>query len=131
MAALAQVNPEPNAVRMRRSPRRSRPAASASSSAMGIEAAVVLPYRSMLAYTWSGRSPANFWTISMMRRFAWCGTRSVTSPGVSRSEEHTSELQSLAYLVCRLLLEKKKQPRQHMLHHASHPDRLARYLHRA
>src|SRR2546425_3577225 len=27
---------------------------------------------------------------------------------VVRSEEHTSELQSLAYLVCRLLLEKKK-----------------------
>src|SRR5205823_12440021 len=27
-----------------------------------------------------------------------------------RSEEHTSELQSLAYLVCRLLLEKKKIP---------------------
>src|SRR3989441_6666193 len=31
-----------------------------------------------------------------------------------RSEEHTSELQSLAYLVCRLLLEKKKKKR--MLH---------------
>src|SRR2546425_6873547 len=28
---------------------------------------------------------------------------------VERSEEHTSELQSLAYLVCRLLLEKKKK----------------------
>src|SRR2546425_7083910 len=28
-----------------------------------------------------------------------------------RSEEHTSELQSLAYLVCRLLLEKKKTKR--------------------
>src|SRR5687767_5754978 len=28
---------------------------------------------------------------------------------VARSEEHTSELQSLAYLVCRLLLEKKNQ----------------------
>src|SRR5205823_14999210 len=28
--------------------------------------------------------------------------------GALRSEEHTSELQSLAYLVCRLLLEKKK-----------------------
>src|SRR5687767_15910575 len=27
---------------------------------------------------------------------------------LERSEEHTSELQSLAYLVCRLLLEKKK-----------------------
>src|SRR2546425_4053041 len=29
--------------------------------------------------------------------------------GCRRSEEHTSELQSLAYLVCRLLLEKKKK----------------------
>src|SRR2546423_8976850 len=29
-----------------------------------------------------------------------------------RSEEHTSELQSLAYLVCRLLLEKKKKNTQ-------------------
>src|SRR2546425_6386053 len=34
----------------------------------------------------------------------------------SRSEEHTSELQSLAYLVCRLLLEKKKKThRPHFL----------------
>src|SRR5205823_12727421 len=31
----------------------------------------------------------------------------------SRSEEHTSELQSLAYLVCRLLLEKKKRRPTH------------------
>src|SRR2546425_3414130 len=30
-------------------------------------------------------------------------------PETGRSEEHTSELQSLAYLVCRLLLEKKKK----------------------
>src|SRR2546423_11830004 len=30
-------------------------------------------------------------------------------PTAHRSEEHTSELQSLAYLVCRLLLEKKKK----------------------
>src|SRR5438046_7695606 len=30
--------------------------------------------------------------------------------GVERSEEHTSELQSLTNLVCRLLLEKKKRP---------------------
>src|SRR2546425_9367791 len=35
----------------------------------------------------------------------------------ARSEEHTSELQSLAYLVCRLLLEKKKQT------HAAHRSR--------
>src|SRR2546425_7362075 len=31
------------------------------------------------------------------------------TPETHRSEEHTSELQSLAYLVCRLLLEKKKK----------------------
>src|SRR2546425_3704248 len=33
--------------------------------------------------------------------------------GLLRSEEHTSELQSLAYLVCRLLLEKKKNDAEH------------------
>src|SRR5205823_14553135 len=38
-----------------------------------------------------------------------CGTAVVYDWGVRRSEEHTSELQSLAYLVCRLLLEKKKK----------------------
>src|SRR5947209_14314429 len=32
-------------------------------------------------------------------------------PGPPRSEEHTSELQSRQYLVCRLLLEKKKSAR--------------------
>src|SRR2546425_2996636 len=35
----------------------------------------------------------------------------VAVQGKVRSEEHTSELQSLAYLVCRLLLEKKKNDR--------------------
>src|SRR2546425_9463926 len=34
-----------------------------------------------------------------------------------RSEEHTSELQSLAYLVCRLLLEKKKTQTTAVLFH--------------
>src|SRR3712207_8155799 len=39
-----------------------------------------------------------------------CTRRSKTTRGeaVARSEEHTSELQSRQYLVCRLLLEKKK-----------------------
>src|SRR2546425_8206242 len=38
-----------------------------------------------------------------------CRAHRVRLPGAGgRSEEHTSELQSLAYLVCRLLLEKKK-----------------------
>src|SRR3712207_7586783 len=35
--------------------------------------------------------------------------------GHVRSEEHTSELQSRQYLVCRLLLEKKKYHRQNLL----------------
>src|SRR3712207_8747790 len=34
------------------------------------------------------------------------------APDVSRSEEHTSELQSRKYLVCRLLLEKKNMNRK-------------------
>src|SRR2546423_10645153 len=43
-----------------------------------------------------------------------------------RSEEHTSELQSLAYLVCRLLLEKKNH--QPLYHHCSHTLRNAPLL---
>src|SRR3712207_8874327 len=45
--------------------------------------------------------------------------------GVTRSEEHTSELQSRQYLVCRLLLEKKNQnSTRHNPSHTltSHPD---------
>src|SRR3712207_7251596 len=37
-----------------------------------------------------------------------CSTASFATPAL-RSEEHTSELQSRQYLVCRLLLEKKKK----------------------
>src|SRR3712207_7965688 len=45
--------------------------------------------------------------------------------GFSRSEEHTSELQSRQYLVCRLLLEKKKPNIQNTMlitHHHPHTD---------
>src|SRR2546425_6361331 len=38
-----------------------------------------------------------------------CTARRQLAVNHDRSEEHTSELQSLAYLVCRLLLEKKKK----------------------
>src|SRR2546425_6433365 len=44
---------------------------------------------------------------------------------LARSEEHTSELQSLAYLVCRLLLEKKKHKRKHCLRSNTHRKRCA------
>src|SRR2546425_2584589 len=39
--------------------------------------------------------------------------RRIVALDVERSEEHTSELQSLAYLVCRLLLEKKKNEKEY------------------
>src|SRR5687767_15361680 len=48
---------------------------------------------------------------SALRTRDWRPSAATTSRAgmTSRSEEHTSELQSLAYLVCRLLLEKKKK----------------------
>src|SRR2546423_7710629 len=45
---------------------------------------------------------------------------------LARSEEHTSELQSLAYLVCRLLLEKKKT-QQFLVSHRSYTIRYTHY----
>src|SRR5258708_24053629 len=42
--------------------------------------------------------------------------------GDSRSEEHTSELQSPDHLVCRLLLEKKKKKRQRIIRTVSNTD---------
>src|SRR3712207_6891016 len=50
------------------------------------------------------RAPAAAWTA-----------RARTTAAAARSEEHTSELQSRQYLVCRLLLEKKKK-----LYHTPH-----------
>src|SRR2546421_6327127 len=44
---------------------------------------------------------------------------------VSRSEEHTSELQSRSDLVCRLLLEKKKKARFQLLSSVQHTQQLA------
>src|SRR3712207_8156330 len=49
-------------------------------------------------------------TGELQVRGPWCA-KDYYNPdaGVTRSEEHTSELQSRQYLVCRLLLEKKKE----------------------
>src|SRR5258708_24581259 len=52
-------------------------------------------------------SPLPLGHATRQRHFADSGL------GVARSEEHTSELQSPDHLVCRLLLEKKKIPREH------------------
>src|SRR3712207_6857633 len=56
---------------------------------------------------------------------AYCGFASVSAQFAIRnpnfrSEEHTSELQSRQYLVCRLLLEKKKKTYQSDLHSIIH-----------
>src|ERR1039458_7229883 len=56
----------------------------------------LFPYTTLFR---SGNGPR--WTFSGMK--AGCGRRF----RMNRSEEHTSELQSLRHLVCRLLLEKK------------------------
>src|SRR5262249_61969948 len=59
----------------------------------------------------SGRSCPSISTTCQLKafHFAATGSMGITSLTWPRSEEHTSELQSLTNLVCRLLLEKKKK----------------------
>src|SRR5690348_17935809 len=56
-----------------------------------------------------GSTPLRCSRSSSCTRFAVSVDRSACQP--TRSEEHTSELQSPVHLVCRLLLEKKKRKR--------------------
>src|SRR5207302_8152227 len=55
---------------------------------------------------------------------------SAAAPAVlgTRSEEHTSDLQSRENLVCRLLLEKKKQKNTHLHHQLLRIDRPNRHV---
>src|SRR5262249_61934954 len=82
----------------------------------------LFPYTTLFRSSWSRASVCSAWTASHQARHreksAFTGTASVprsgldsrgeVTPFAGRSEEHTSELQSLTNLVCRLLLEKKK-----------------------
>src|SRR5258705_3664720 len=63
----------------------------------------------------SGRRRRNFRrrVLARVRLPAQCARFTVTLDENFRSEEHTSELQSLRHLVCRLLLEKKKKTKTH------------------
>src|SRR3712207_7974319 len=63
--------------------------------------------------TRSDVSPASAWTIPL------------ASEAARRSEEHTSELQSRQYLVCRLLLAKKKQTPISLLHVVTLPNAIS------
>src|SRR5256714_7274221 len=66
------------------------------------------PRSTLFPYTTLFRSPAR---VTAVDRGVGLQEIVVLAGTNVRSEEHTSELQSLAYLVCRLLLEKKKRPR--------------------
>src|SRR3712207_7039787 len=56
-----------------------------------------------------GALAAAFSILPLLLAFAVGRRADRLGPGLLRSEEHTSELQSRQYLVCRLLLEKKKK----------------------
>src|SRR5437870_9470247 len=70
------------------------------------KSSAVLP-SSCCAFCDSSRSPARF-TSRSLRPPSKAKTATSISV-ITRSEEHTSELQSRGHLVCRLLLEKKKK----------------------
>src|SRR2546425_5543460 len=71
----------------------------------------LFPYTTLFRSDWTafwpgivrGVEQGKRWTPVRALQPVWLRPRTIP-----RSEEHTSELQSLAYLVCRLLLEKKK-----------------------
>src|SRR3712207_8442346 len=67
-------------------------------------------YRTRLANDFAAGSPADIVLLNY-RRYASFAAKGVIEP-LGRSDEHTSELQSRQYLVCRLLLEKKRHSRQ-------------------
>src|SRR2546427_6918976 len=80
------------------------------------------PRSTLFPYTTLFRSPSHAATgeaqASTCRRICCCRlahfvpTRMASRWHEMRSEEHTSELQSQSNIVCRLLLEKKKEKRQ-------------------
>src|SRR3712207_7457834 len=90
----------------------------------------LFPYTTLFRSTLTGRSkpvapkmdalfalPAAAVTLQTASNFTMTGRGAICFRG--RSEEHTSELQSRQYLVCRLLLEKKNNA-----HAALEPDEL-------
>src|SRR5688572_32672606 len=82
----------------------------------GCDTCPVARRRQSISYR-AAPGPANAWRggnsarkpRAIPRRFAPTGSESALDELGCRSEEHTSELQSVSNLVCRLLLEKKKK----------------------
>src|SRR3712207_7804146 len=86
----------------------------------------LFPYTTLFRSSWSTPPIPSASMTSTMQRLttpspsvgAYCSARAQDSAATvrispARSEEHTSELQSRQYLVCRLLLEKKKHLHYH------------------
>src|SRR3712207_8182729 len=90
----------------------------------------LFPYTTLFrSYFFSQNTKKTFFYFSLHCSLLWLTLKShkrtsiiliqyfnVSHASSFRSEEHTSELQSRQYLVCRLLLEKKKQHLQHTTH---------------
>src|SRR5438046_10077923 len=74
------------------------------------------PRSTLFPYTTLFRSSAEVTSSNNITSGDMASARAMATrcacPPESRSEEHTSELQSLTNLVCRLLLEKKKKKKQ-------------------
>src|SRR2546427_6284369 len=66
------------------------------------------PRSTLFPYTTLFRSPSTGRTTPVTNDAASLHSHCTAASFVTRSEEHTSELQSQSNLVCRLLLEKKK-----------------------
>src|SRR5256885_12989206 len=75
------------------------------------------PRSTLFPYTTLFRSPAPPIARSNVRTRKFRPTATAVSVCPSRSEEHTSELQSPCNLVCRLLLEKKKKKKKQHNHY--------------
>src|SRR5947209_12610358 len=81
----------------------------------------LFPYTTLFRSYWHAHLPRRFWWF-LQGDFAslplWVERAALPvyclalDPQGERSEEHTSELQSRQYLVCRLLLEKKKKSKK-------------------
>src|SRR5688572_32962473 len=69
------------------------------------------PRSTLFPYTTLFRSPSSRSSSPIAGR----GSRPTCARASARSEEHTSELQSQSNLVCRLLLEKKKKKKLHII----------------
>src|SRR3712207_7502398 len=89
------------------------------------------PRSTLFPYTTLFRSPQLLPVFYRSKRLPvpvpGCAVPGTSCNGRFRSEEHTSELQSRQYLVCRLLLEKKKKDKTKQ----NHRDLLAKRIQRS